>query len=223
MTRHTRIPGLKAVIFDFDGLLIDTESPAFAAWSAIYREHGVELDLRLWVACVGASEAAFDPVTHLADLLGRPASAEDRRRWLADKEQRKAAICDSLPLMPGVRERLDEARALGLGVAVASSSSARWVHGHLERLGIKDCFLAVRTRDDVLRVKPHPDLPLSAAQALGVPASACLVLEDSLNGVRAAKAAGAHCYAVPNPITAALDFAAADGVFASLLDLRLGR
>ncbi len=204
---------LQAVIFDFDGLLVDTESPAFAAWSAIYKEHGVALELALWVKCVGATHEAFDPVTHLASLTGR---VHDRAGLFADKERRKADICSRLPLMPGALARLEEARTLGLKVAVASGSSAAWVKGHLERLGILYRFDAVRTRDDVARVKPFPDLILSAAAAMGVAPEACLVLEDSLNGILAAKAAGARCYAIPNDITRALDFSGADGRFASL-------
>jgi len=202
-----------AVIFDFDGLMVDTESPAFEAWSEIYREHGVELSLVKWVECVGSTYASFDPVAHLSELTGRPF---DRAALVADKEQRKADICAQLPLLPGARERLEEARALGLRTAIASSSPAFWVHGHAERLGFTSLLDALRTRDDVARVKPHPDVYLSAAAGLGVAPERCLVFEDSLNGVRAAKAAGMCCFAVPNRITQALDFTSADGVFPSL-------
>lgn len=206
---------VKAVIFDFDGLVVDTESPAFEAWSSIYREHGQELRLDLWVECVGSSTAKFDPVTHLASLVGREL---DRRALFAEKERRKHAACLRQPLMPGVRERLDEIQALGLQAAVASSSSRQWIELHTSRLGISGYFAACRTGDDVERVKPSPDLYLAAAEALGEKPQHCLAFEDSLNGVRAAKAAGMVCFAVPNQITKHLDFTEADGILRSLAD-----
>lgn len=209
---------LDAVIFDFDGLVIDTESPAFDAWSAIYREHGHELRLDLWVGCVGASEAGFDPIRHLAELLKRPV---DGAALMADKERRKKAACDRLRPLPGVLERIEEARALGLKVAVASSSSRSWVEGHLRRLDLITAFDAMRTKDDVVRVKPHPDLYLAAAMALAVEPTRCLAIEDSVNGVRAARAAGMGCLAVPGPITRALDFSGATARFDSLAAVRL--
>src|SRR5687767_276878 len=110
---------LRAIIFDFDGLMVDTEWPAFEAWSAIYREHGAELELSRWVACVGTL-GGFDPCAHLQELTSRELDAE---ALFADKESRKARICDQLPCMPGVLNVHAEARALGLRVAVASSSS----------------------------------------------------------------------------------------------------
>lgn len=214
------MPQIDAIIFDFDGLVIDTESPAFDAWSAIYQEHGQTLALAEWVACVGSSYDAFDPVAHLAQLTGK---RFDRAAMIADKEARKAAICNRLQPLPGVVDRMDEARDLGLKLAVASSSGRGWIHAHLERLGLTPRLHAVRTRDDVTRVKPHPDLYLAAAAALGVDPARCLAFEDSANGVKAAKAAGMICYAVPNAITRALDFSRADGVVASLAELSLAR
>jgi HAD superfamily hydrolase (TIGR01509 family) len=208
---------LKAVIFDFDGLMVDTEWPAFEAWTAIYREHGAELALERWVACVG-TQGGFDPCAHLKELCGRPV---DAAALLADKERRKASICSTLPLMPGVAAVNAEARALQLGVAVASSYDAAWVHGHLRRLDLFTTLDAILTRDDVARVKPHPDLYLAAAARLAVQPGDCLVLEDSLNGVLAARAAGARCIAVPNRVTGKLDFNVADARLTSLTELRL--
>jgi HAD superfamily hydrolase (TIGR01509 family) len=140
---------------------------------------------------------------------------------MGDKERRKSAICDALLPLPGVVDRMDEARRLGLGIAVASSSSRRWVETHLARLGLRAKVDAVLTKDDVARVKPFPDLYLAAAAALGVAPAACVTFEDSANGVKAAKAAGMTCYAVPNPITKDLVFDAADGVLGSLADITL--
>ncbi len=205
--------GIKAVIFDFDGLMVDTEWPAFLAWTEIYREHGHVLDLREWVACVGASYAAFDPVTRLAELTGK---TFEREVLIGDKERRKIEECNRLAALPGVVDRLKEAKVLGIKAAVASSSSLAWVDGHLSRLKLKDHIELIRTRDHVTRIKPHPDLYLAAAAGLGVEPEACVVFEDSLNGVKAAKAAGMTCYAIPNRVTSQLDFGEADGRYDSL-------
>ena len=124
-------------------------------------------------------------------------------------------------MRPGVRDYLDAARRLGLGLAVASSSSRRWVAGHLERLGLADRFDVLRCAEDVTRVKPHPDLYVAALKALGAAPVAAIALEDSPNGVLAAKRAGLFCVAVPNPLTAKLDLTAADILLASLDELPL--
>jgi len=117
-----------------------------------------------------------------------------------------------------VRERVEEARALGLKTAVASSSSLAWVEGWLERHGIRDLFDVLCARDHVQRVKPAPDLFLMAASRLGVPPQACVVFEDSPNGIRAAGAAGMLCVAIPNAVTRTLPMAGADLVLPSLAD-----
>lgn len=204
---------MKAVIFDFDGLMVDTEWPAFLAWTAIFQEYGHVLDLKEWVACVGASYASFDPVTRLSELTGK---TFEREALIGDKERRKVEECNRLGAMPGVVDRLTEAKALGIKAAVASSSSFAWVDGHLSRLRLKDHIELIRTRDHVQRVKPHPDVYLAAAEGLQVAPRDCVVFEDSLNGVKAAKAAGMTCYAIPNRVTAQLDFGEADGRYDSL-------
>ena len=216
-------PPAKAIIFDFDGLIVDTETPAFHAWSAIFREHGVTLKLAEWVQCVGTDHGIFDPVDHLDVLLkaGGLAKDLDRIALFADKDQRKSAISAVQPVLPGVVERMAEARALGLKIAVASSSGATWVKGHLSRIGLDVRVDAVVTKEDVARVKPFPDIYLKAAAVLGVAPAEGIAFEDSLNGVKAAKAAGMRCFAIPNGVTSGLDFAAADGVFPSLAALSL--
>ena len=193
---------LGALIFDFDGLMVDTEWPSFQAWEALFQVHGARLALSQWVACVGSS-GGFDPIAELERQLGHPV---DRAGLLAQRAAHKAALVADAPLLPGVADRLAEARALGWRVGVASSSEAAWVHGHLARLGVLEALDAVRTREDVTQVKPAPELFLKTAAALGVAPAACVVLEDSLNGVRAARAAGMIAVAVPSRATAALDF-----------------
>jgi HAD superfamily hydrolase (TIGR01509 family) len=208
---------MQLVVFDFDGLILDTEAPVYDAWQAIYAEHGQQLDFDRWAECIGTADT-FDPCLHLETLLGRPVDADPLRR-------RQRLHADALiavqPVLPGVREYLEEARRLGLRLGVASSSSRAWVEGHLTRLGLRAHFEVVRCAEDVARVKPDPALYQAVLQATGVLAQQAVALEDSPNGVLAAKRAGLTCIAVPNPLTLRLDLAAADLTLASLADVPL--
>jgi HAD superfamily hydrolase (TIGR01509 family) len=125
--------------------------------------------------------------------------------------------------MAGVREYVADAKRQGLRLAVASSSSRAWVLGHLERLGLRAQWDAVRTREDVARTKPAPDLYLAAVKALGVAPHETVAFEDSMNGIAAAKDAGLLCVAVPNGLTAGMDLSRADLRLASLAETPLER
>lgn len=209
---------MKAIIFDFDGLVIDTETPAYDAWCSIYREFGAELALADWVECVGSGYGRFDPVRHLESLTGKSHNDTELK---ARKDTLKAQICATQPLMPGVRERMQEAENLALSVAIASSSGRAWIDEHAGRHGILPLVRVICTREDVARIKPAPDLFLRAAERLNVAPVDCVVFEDSLNGVIAAKAAGMRVVAVPNKVTMASNFAQADLVLKSLADITL--
>jgi HAD superfamily hydrolase (TIGR01509 family) len=203
-----------AVILDFDGLIVDTETPIFDSWHEAYRRRGQELTLDDWQHALG-THGGFDPLESLhARLRGRL----DREAVLAEVKASTAKGCDARPLLPGVEAVLRDAKALGLGRAVASSSSCGWVTGWLERHGIRELLDVVVARDDVTRVKPDPELFLLAAQRLGVAARACVVFEDSPNGMRAALAAGMRCVAVPNALTARLARPEVDLVVGSLAE-----
>ena len=211
---------IKALIFDFDGLILETETPAYETWSEIYREHGHELPRERWVENIGASAWPFDALEHLASLV-LPTGPFDRDFIKSRREARKIERVAALEMMAGVREYLSDARRLGLKVALASSASDAYVCGHLERLAVRDGFDVVVCRDHVERGKPFPDLYLRATSDLGVTAREAIAFEDSPNGIAAAKAAGLRCVAVPNPITATLDLTAADLRLDSLGALRL--
>jgi HAD superfamily hydrolase (TIGR01509 family) len=200
-------PRIKALVFDFDGLILETETPAYETWSEIYREHGHELPRERWVQNIGAATWPFDALEHLASLVTTPF---DREAVKARREGRKAEILAALETMAGVRDYLRDARRLGLKVGVASSASEAYVCGHLERLAVRDGIDAVVCREQVARGKPFPDLYLRAVDELRVKAGEAVAFEDSPNGIAAAKAAGMRCVAVPNPITAALDLSGAD-------------
>jgi HAD superfamily hydrolase (TIGR01509 family) len=123
--------------------------------------------------------------------------------------------------LPGVVRLLEEATAMGLKVGLASSSTSDWVSGHLARLGILHHFDCMRCRDQVANAKPEPDLYLAVLDCLGVPPSEAIAIEDSPNGVLAAKRAGLRCVAVPNSITAGLDLGQADVLLGSLAEVTL--
>ncbi len=208
-----------ALIFDFDGLILDTETVTYETVSEIFVEHGEVLDLAWWHSILGnGGHPHWSEV--LAQQLGRPV---DREALTALRAERRTTILDALPVCAGVVDLLDAAEAGDVPTAVASSSPSDWVDGHLTRLGLRDRFRRVVTRDDVggdgARTKPAPDLFLLAARALGVAPARCVVLEDSPNGVAAARAAGMTVVAVPGPMTATLDFGAADLVVPSLTEV----
>jgi HAD superfamily hydrolase (TIGR01509 family) len=211
---------IRALVFDFDGLILETETPAYQTWAEIYREHGQELPLDRWFDYIGREGSWFDAADHLAALVGEGFDPKEAR---ARRDARKTELIAALDVMVGVREYVTDAKRLGLRLAVASSSSRAWVLGHLERLRLHAEWDAVRTRDDVARTKPAPDLYLSAVEALGVAPREAVAFEDSLNGIAAAKDAGLLCVAVPNALTAAMDLSRADVRLGSLAETPLER
>jgi HAD superfamily hydrolase (TIGR01509 family) len=212
---------VKALIFDFDGLILDTETPEYQVWQNIYREHGFELPHEEWGKIIGGyGLSAFDAAEHLSLLLqGRLDSASLRDRHRSES----AALYLLQPILPGVMDYLHESRQLGLKLAIASSSPHSWVDTHARRLGIFDYFDQVICADDVGvgRTKPNPDLFLLALERLKVRANEAIVFEDSPNGIKAARAAGIFAVAVPNAVTSLLSIENANLTLRSLADLSL--
>jgi putative hydrolase of the HAD superfamily len=212
---------IQALIFDFDGLILDTETPEYTCWQNIYREHGFDFPLEQWAKIIGRNGVYdFDAAEHLALLSqGRLDSASLRARSQLESHQ---LILEEKP-MPGVVDYLQEAKRLGLKLAIASSSDLNWVRTHGKRIGVFDYFDQVVTAEDVGlgRTKPNPDLFLVALNKLKVPKEAAIVFEDSPNGVQAANRAGIFVVAVPNRVTSLLSIEGADFVVESLRDLPL--
>jgi HAD superfamily hydrolase (TIGR01509 family) len=212
---------IKALIFDFDGLILDTETPDYEVWCSLYREHGFELPREEWGKIIGGTGLSqFDAAEHLALLLeGRLDSVFLRDRHRSESR----AILLAQTLMPGVMNYLSDAKRLGLKLAIASSSPHSWVDTHARRLGIFDDFDRVICADDVGagRTKPNPDLFLLALEQLRVRKNEAVVFEDSPNGVRAAASAGIFVVAVPNSITSQLSIENANLTLSSLTDLSL--
>jgi HAD superfamily hydrolase (TIGR01509 family) len=208
---------IRGLIFDFDGLLVDTEGPAYDSWQEIYRGYGRELPLSVWAAVLGGSGREFDPCAYLQVQVGQPLDCDAirRRRWA-----RKLRLTNDQPLLPGVAEYIADAKHVGLKLAVASSSSHRWVDGHLDRLQIRAYFDAIICADDVVDVKPDPALYQTALRALNLEPHAAIAFEDAPNGLLAAKRAGLFTVAVPNPLTGQLPIDA-DVRLVSLADMPL--
>lgn len=205
-----------AVLFDFDGVLVDTEWAIYQAWRRTFVAHGHELPLAIYTRCIGSDFATWSPKTHLEELSGLVFD------WHDLDVRRQAEILGNLSAegpMPGVIELLAQLAQPGIRRAVVSSSSHAWVDGWLEKLAIADCFETIVCRGDAPRIKPAPDLYLAAAERLGLLPAECLVIEDSLNGVSSARAAGMDVWVVPNRVTAGLDFSPAGRVFPSLVEL----
>lgn len=204
---RTNSHALRALIFDFDGLILDTEASCFAAWQALFAEHGQHYGLEDYLVIVGTTNAARDPMALLGERTGRSHDREALRDRLRELEH---ARNHTLAPLPGVLDTLDQARRLGLRLAVASSSSRGWVEGHLRTQGMFERFEVLANRSDTLRPKPEPDIYLDALRQLGLTANEALAIEDSYNGSLAAKRAGLRCLVVPNAITRGQDFSHAD-------------
>ncbi len=194
---------IKGVIFDFDGLIIDTESAWFEAIGEIYHEHGSYLPLETWVKCIGTSHDAFDPYMHLAETAGIPVNIEEIKKAALIKHD---VIMQQRVLRPGVVDYLNAAQQLGLRIGVASSSHLAWVHRFMDKFGITEYFSCIRTADFVQKVKPDPELYLQALAALELKPEETIGFEDSPNGALAAHTAGLHVVIVPNSMTEGLTF-----------------
>lgn len=207
-----------AIIFDFDGTILDTETAGYRAWVAVYDHYGLEFPFELWKQNIGQVDV-FLPADYLVEKLGldtAPVKLKEMRRSI------RMEILSETDTLPGVREMIAEAKAAGLKLGVASSSTTNWLNYHLPRLGLLFEFEAVRGRNDVGdRAKPDPAVYLSACEGLKIDPTRALAFEDSEHGVTAAKAAGLTVVAIPNPVTRTLNFEHADLVLNSMADLTL--
>ena len=206
-------PPPRAVLFDFDGIILDTEWPIYESYVTLYREHGHELSLETYVQCIGSDFQSWSPETHLESLTGRsfdwPTINQERNAWIRDQ------LATHYTPFPGIEAALAVITRMAKRRAVVSSSSHPWVDGWLDHHGLAGHFEKTICRGDAPRIKPAPDLFLEAARQLEVEPAECLVIEDSFNGMRAAHDAGMTVWAIPNRITEVSDFSAAARVLRS--------
>ena len=208
----------RAVVFDFDGLILDTETSEFRSFQDVFEKHGAVLELDVWKDCIGTSPSAFDPYRYLEQCIGRPVDRELARAW---RKERFEQLMKEESVRPGVESYLRRATELGLKIGLASSSTRAWVEGYLRQFHLLHYFHCIRTRDDVVRVKPDPELYLRALEELGVAPAHAVAFEDSPNGALAAKRAGMACVIVPNPLTETLIFGEVDLRLSSMAEMSL--
>jgi HAD superfamily hydrolase (TIGR01509 family) len=195
---------IKGLIFDFDGLVLDTETPEYMALNKVYGEYGQNLTMEMYGLVVGSDyDDRFEPASHLQRLIGKPL---DRDSFWKKVNGYRMDLIEKTPLLPGVESYIREGKALGLKLAVASSSPHSWVDGHLKRLDLYRYFDAIKCSEDVVNIKPHPDLFLAALKALHLEPDEAVIFEDSANGVVAARQAGIRVVVVPNQITSHMNF-----------------
>jgi HAD superfamily hydrolase (TIGR01509 family) len=212
----------EAVVFDFDGLILDTETPLYLAWAKTFQHFGAPpIDLAEWSVSLGRHDddpAMLDPMDRLRDLLDRPleeTEVQTVRRAFCDE------LLEAMLVRPGVEALLDEADQLDVPVAIASSSPVAWIEQHLGPTGLRERFAVLSCAGHGVPGKPDPAVYLQACGAVGADPRRSLALEDSPNGTAAAKRAGMTCVVVPTEISRTLDFGQADAVLSSLDDLSL--
>jgi HAD superfamily hydrolase (TIGR01509 family) len=204
------------IIFDFDGLIIDTEMPGCRAWAELFGKYGFSFTIENWKRTIGTGPTAYDPAQHLCQLTNGLLDKETiRKQTLA----RIHELIESQPLQPGVLEFIQKSWQSGLPLAVASSSNREWVEGYLAKLKLRHYFQFVCTSTDVKKVKPDPQLYLLATEKLGLKPDEVIAFEDSPNGIKAAKSAGIYCIAIPNEITQTMDLTMADRIVNSFSEL----
>lgn len=208
---------IKGIIFDFDGLILDTELHEYEVLQEIFQEHQCDLPLSKWAELVG-TKSDFDPFVFMEGQLNRQLDHDELKKLRVERFDQRIA---SEKARPGVEEYLASAKALGLKIGLASSSDSKWISTHLGNLGLLEQFECIQTADDVEKVKPDPALYLQAAECLGLKPEECLVFEDSANGALAAKRAGMRCVIVPNQVTSGLSFCEVDHRLTSMEEMSL--
>ena len=209
---------IQALIFDFDGLILETEEPVYLSWKEIYKEYGAELSFDTWSKIIGTAEYDYSPMAELEKIVGKDLPKDELQQ---KRFQMEMNLVIQLPPLPGTRNYIECAKTLGLKLGLASSSTREWVTGHLARLGLLQYFDCIKSSDDVKKTKPDPELFIKSLECLNVPANEAIVFEDSPNGIAAANQAGIFCVAVPNTLTKQLDTNHADMHLDSLAEIPL--
>jgi HAD superfamily hydrolase (TIGR01509 family) len=211
---------IRGLIFDFDGLILDTESAEYRSWQEVFREHGRDLALSDWTQGIGrgVGDIAFDPYAALEAASSR---SIDRAAIRLRRRRRYADLVAAETVLPGAEEYMAAARRRSLVLGVASSSSREWVDEHLTRLGLRAYITALACADDVGRAKPDPAVYRAVLRRLHLRPNEVIAFEDSPSGLAAARSAGIPCVVVPNPLTAQLPLDHADLRLTSLADVPL--
>ncbi len=208
-------PPLQGILFDFDGLILDTETPIFQVWQEMFRKYNQELLLDDWAEILGKATTVSGPIE---DFLLNIKDEKERKYLLEEVSHRELELVNQQKPLPGVTELIKKAKHQGLKLGIVSSSDQKWVHGHLKRLGLLDYFDHTSCADEVEIAKPDPALYHLGIQKMDVVPQRVIVLEDSPNGVMAAKRAGLYCIAIPNGLTSQLSFFSNGGIPDQVMD-----
>ena len=215
------MPGVAAVIFDFDGIVLDSETPEYESHRRIYERCGVTLAVDEWCGVIGTWSEGHDE-QWFNRLCAQSAEAPDRDAYFHERRRIFEEIVPAAP-MRGVQQLLTTLRQARIPAAIASSAPARWVVGAVDRLGLRPLLDAVVTGDEVARRKPAPDVYLEAARRLGVDPRRSIAIEDSSPGIAAARAAGMKAVAIPHWLTERHDLSGADLTVAHAGELTIER
>lgn len=202
---------MKCIIFDMDGVLIDTEPLHYKVWQEVFAERGLIIDYENYKDCIGSTRK------FLYELILKNYGRDFRndptlpKRFIEIKD--KFLNEKGIPQIEGVTETVRALHEKGYKLAVASSSPLRYIHFAMEKLGIADCFDLLFSGEQVKNPKPAPDTFLAVSEKLGISPEECVVIEDSENGSRAARAAGMYCLGFANPNSGNQDLSAADEIF----------
>ena len=209
---------IKGIIFDFDGLICDTETPEVRAWEALFAKYGFTFPFERYQETIGAIHNDDSPFVFLEELLGHPVERCDVKEGFLHLRNE---LIESEPMRPGILNYLDEAKNKGLLIGLASSSPRSWIDYHLSRFGILDYFSCIKTCNDVRNTKPDPELYIKSLDCMHLLAHEVIALEDSPNGVTAARKAGIYTTVFPNEVTRHFEFGNADLVIESLEEMPL--
>ncbi|QCR30970.1 HAD family phosphatase [Lysinibacillus sp. SGAir0095] len=209
---------IKAIIFDFDGTIIDTETAWYITFRDAYKTHGIDLTLEQYSQCLGTSLHSFNPYTHLKTHYKLPIDLEEFKQLVQQQHTEKMT---KERVRPGILKLLESAKLQGLKIGLASSSERAWINKFVNLHGIEDYFECYCTAETVQRVKPDPELYLQALENLGVKPSEAIAIEDSPNGARAAVAAGIPTVVIKNDITNQLSFSEGHHTIDSLANYEL--
>jgi len=209
---------IKGIIFDFDGLIIDTETPELKAWHELFQRFGIDFSFEEYSKFIGM---VYDDTSALDVLQSKLDVQLDKEGLFKEFKQRKIELIDAQPLRSGVLEYLQAARESGLKIGLASSAKREWIDRYITKHQIDHYFDCIKTIEDASQPKPDPELYLLTLKCLNIQAQEAIALEDSYNGIASAKAAGLFAVAVPNSVTSVFNFSQADLQLAHLSDISL--
>ena len=205
---------IKAIFFDHDGTLVDSEPIHYQLWRDVVAAHGVALAEALYRDCyagIPTADNAVDLVARFA-IDATPESLADAK----NQATRRFLACNAFPLMPGVSDLVPWCHGAGLRLAIVTGAGHDGVQSTLRQHALGDFFETVVSGDDVAHSKPAPDCYLLAVRRLGLLPSECVAIEDTEHGVNSAAAAGVPCLAVPNEMSRQHDFSQATAVYNEL-------